>query len=118
MQMISIQNVMAKQITLILLKAKGSLFIFSSFTTVAWESHYPGQFKSDPNAFLFCLINKGNIPCKMKMKSKNFAIHCNSYNGPSFGVVNIFSNSSSILSRTYKHPQYVHGTNEAQSFFD
>ena len=49
-----------KSYTLSIFQAKE--FIFGGFTTVSWESHIPGQCKSDPNAFLFSLTNKENKP--------------------------------------------------------
>ena len=35
---------------------KGNGFIFGGFTSTSWDSS--GQYKSDPNAFLFSLTNK------------------------------------------------------------
>ena len=49
--------------TLTILKANESSFIFGGFTSIAWD--VSGQWKSDPNAFLFSLTNKDKKPCKM-----------------------------------------------------
>ncbi len=51
--------------TLTILKAKESKFIFSCFTEVDWERS--GKYKSDANAFLLSLTNKGNVPLKIKI---------------------------------------------------
>jgi len=55
-------------------------------------------------------------------KHKN-SIGCNSLNGPSFGLdiilednANLTMEGFSSLGDCYKHPQYAHGTDEAQSF--
>ncbi len=51
--------------TLTILKAHGSSYIFGGFTSVTWNGS--GQYKSDPNAFLFSLTNKDNQPFKMRL---------------------------------------------------
>jgi 5-methylcytosine-specific restriction endonuclease McrA len=114
--------------TLTILKANGSGFIFGGFTTVDWEAcEWPGESKSDPNAFLFSLTNKENKPLKMKVDPNRhqYAIYCGSGLGPTFGAgcdivisnnKNTTMNGSSNLGRTYKHPQYEFGTNEAKTF--
>jgi hypothetical protein len=108
--------------TLTILKAKESSFIFGGFTTVDWEScPWPGKYKSDPNAFLFSLINKENRPLKMKIDPnyEDRAIRCDSQLGPSFGFdINIVNyanttiDSYSKLGDSYSHPQYEFGTKE------
>ncbi len=113
--------------TLTILKAKGSQFIFGGFTTVFWESHARGTWKSDPNAFIFSLTNKENRPLKMKIdpNERQYAIGFHSSYGPRFGYgcdILIADNSNttmfsySYLGHSYKHPQYEEGTNEAKSF--
>jgi BTB/POZ domain-containing protein KCTD9 len=115
--------------TLTILKAKESEFIFGGYTTVTWESSAGFKFKSDPNAFIFSLTNKDNKPVKMNIdpdpNRHDFAIYCRSSCGPSFGGgvdlciannANTTMDSYSFLGRTYKHPQYEYGTNEAKSF--
>jgi hypothetical protein len=107
----------------LLLKAKGSEFIFGGFTSVKWDSS--SGFKSDPNAFLFSLTNKDNKPVKMKVHpdEHEYAIDCDSKFGPIFGLdICIFNNANktmdsySNLGHTYKHPQYIYKTNEARTF--
>jgi len=56
--------------TLTVFKARGSSCIFGGFTTADWvdeSSGWPGKNKTDPNAFIFSLINKDNVPLKMKI---------------------------------------------------
>ena len=92
---------------------------------MSWESSTDGKWKSDQNAFIFSLINKGNKSLKIKIDPKRHqsAIACYSLIGPSFGIDMVIANNSntamdsfSNLGRNYKHPQYAHGTNEAQTF--
>ncbi len=83
--------------------------------------------KFDPNAFIFSLTDKDNKQLKMKMDSNRlqYAIRCNPEYGPTFGLGNdiyVANNSNttmdsfSNLSKCYSHPQYAHGTSEAQTF--
>jgi hypothetical protein len=111
--------------TLTIVKAIESSFIFGGFTTVAWESSAKGKWKSDSSAFLFSLTNKDNQALKMKVDQNRhqYAIFCNSSNGPRFGDDIILTNNANItmecesnLSFAYKHPQYEDGTNAAQTF--
>jgi hypothetical protein len=111
--------------TLTLLKAKGSGYIFGGFTKVRLDSS--SKYKSDPNAFLFSLINKDNNPVKMKIDPNRhqYAIYCDSSYGPTFGgshdiCIGNHSNtkmkSYSNLGLTYSHRQYAFDTNEAMTF--
>ena len=90
---------------MIILNANG--FIFGGFTSTSWDSS--GQYKSDPNAFLFSLTNKENKPCKMNIKpiQHEYAIRCYSELGPSFGLysdIYVASNSNTnTYSKSYKH---------------
>jgi hypothetical protein len=111
--------------TLTIFKAKQSSCIFGGFTTVSWESSTDNKWKSDPNAFLFSLINKDNQPVRMKVdpKKHQYAICCHSSCGPVFGHdiriannANTSMDSYSDLGDCYKHPQYAKGTNEAKTF--
>jgi hypothetical protein len=63
----------------------------------------------------------------MKMDSNRlqYAIRCNPEFGPTFGFgndiyvannANTTMDSCSNLGKAYSHPQYAHGTNEAQTF--
>ena len=111
--------------TLTILKAQESSFIFGAYTSDAWDSS--GEFKSDPNAFLFSLTNNDNRPCKLKIENPNqhrYAIFCGSLmDGPSFGIghdlfisndANSNTFSYSNVGLTYLHPEYK--SNEARSF--
>ena len=110
--------------TLTILKASESLFIFGGFTTKSWDGN--SGYKTDPNAFLFSLTNKDNLPCKMNIDTNKYysAIICNSDFGPIFGVgdiqilshANKSKSSFSNLGNTYKHLKYEKRTNEAHSF--
>ncbi len=95
--------------------------VFGGYTQADWF----GSFKSDPNAFIFSLINKDNKPLVMKSLGTSFAIYGTSNYGPTFGYpfdLNIGSNSNttysscSNLGNGYKHPTYVKDSNEAKSF--
>ena len=82
--------------------------------SVAWKPSSIGIYKSDPNAFLFSLVNKDNRPLKVKVKTDQIqhAIICNSCYGPVFSDINISDNcntnsdSYSGLGWSYIHPQY------------
>ena len=117
--------------TLTIIKTLKGSFIFGGFTSTSWDCS--GEYKSDPNAFLFSLTNKDNKPCKMEIdpNQHQYAIWCGTGWGPVFGEQNVddqgneldignFANtlesSVAFLGSTYKHPQYAYGTNEAQSF--
>ena len=115
--------------TLTIFKASECSFIFGGFTSATWIGS--GQWKSDPNAFLFSLTNKDNQPCKMNIdpNQHQYAIYGQFGFGPSFGVnyghgndifiasnANANSDSLSNLGSSYKHAQYASGTNEARSF--
>jgi hypothetical protein len=109
--------------SLAILKAKWSSNIFGGYTTVTWDS--TSYYKSDPNAFLFSLTNKDNMPLKMKIDPNRHhcAIYCSTEYGLTFGDdiyiannPNTTTDSYSNLSHTYSHPQYAKGTNEAQLF--
>jgi hypothetical protein len=108
--------------TLTILKAAESEFVFGGFTTADWNS--TGGYKSDPNAFIFSLINNDNKPLKIKAHPgyHDHAIRCDSKCGPSFGegpdihIGNKPSGSYSNLGYSYAHPQYTYKSDEAQGF--
>jgi hypothetical protein len=111
--------------TLTIFKAKESKFIFGGFTSVSWDSSINWKWKSDANAFIFSLTNNDNKPLKMKIDpdKHRYAIYCNFEYGPTFGTgIRIKNNakttmdSYSNLGKSYKHPQYAEGTNEARTF--
>jgi hypothetical protein len=109
--------------TLTIFKAKESTSIFGGFTAVEWDSI--SRWKSDSNAFIFSLTNKDNDPIKIKIDPNRhqYAIYCDSEHGPCFGNdisidnnANTTMDSFSDLGFSYKHPQYVYETDEAQNF--
>jgi hypothetical protein len=113
--------------TLTILKAKESSYIFGGFTSVSWESSTDSKWKSDPSAFIFSLTNKDNRSVKMKIGPNRHdnAIYCSPEYGPTFGcgfdicignTANTAMDSYSYLGTTYSHPQYLEGTNEAETF--
>jgi hypothetical protein len=88
----------------------------------AWN--HTGDYKADPNSFLFSLINKLNKPIKMKL-SRSYGICCVSNYGPTFGGGHDLSiadksnenlDSYSFLGTSYIHEDFNKGSNEAQSF--
>jgi hypothetical protein len=111
--------------TLTILKAKDSSYIFGGFASANWNSANLNE--SDPNAFIFSLTNKDNKPVKMKVDPNDhqYSVLCDSKYGPAFGCgidiyiannANTTMNSYSNLGYTFKHPQYVYETDEAQRF--
>jgi hypothetical protein len=112
--------------TLMILKARRSSYIFGGFTSQAWQSTTPSCVKADPNAFLFSLTNKDNTPCLMRTSNVDQSIVCNPSYGAVFGpfpspdIVVFSSNAStggvSNLGKTYSHPHYFYGSDEAKTF--
>lgn len=101
--------------------------IFGGFTEISWNS--TGGFVADPNAFIFSLINQENTPFKVMCSNEGeFAINCSAKRGPSFGgngqyikdiVIRSDSNANqesySDFGYSYKHPDYLKGTDKAKS---
>ena len=95
--------------------------IFGGYTEQSWAH---GSLKFDRNAFILSLINQLNRPLKIKCEKSGIAIMSLNDNGPIFGVRDILiSNESntnkhsySNLGRSFIHPDYSHGSNEAKSF--
>jgi hypothetical protein len=96
--------------------------IFGGYTEQLWN-HTIG-YKTDKNAFIFSLVNIDRNPIKMKIKTPHYAIWCDVSYGPFFGHYDICilggsnsnQNSLSDLGRSYQHPTYAQGTNEAKCF--
>jgi hypothetical protein len=121
-----------KSSTLTIIKAKSSGFIFGGYTEAEWDSCE--EDKSDPNAFIFSLINEDNKPCKINVSDPNKAIFCSSRCGPIFGGSylkegkklingyirvadngNVNTDNVSVLGDAYKHPSYLYGAKETYS---
>ena len=107
--------------TLVIVKSTNGN-VFGGYTEQTWN--HTGDYKTDPNSFIFSLINQLNKPIKMKW-SLNYAIYCHSSYGPTFGgghdfyiagKSNLNATSYSNLVHSYTHPDYAYGSNEAKSF--
>jgi hypothetical protein len=122
-----------KSSTLTIIKAKSSDNIFGGYTEAKWESGEND--KSDPNAFIFSLINRDSKPCKINVSDPNRAIYCSSRYGPIFGgsIIredttflngdirvanngNVNTDNFSNLGDAYNHPSYLLESKEAASF--
>jgi hypothetical protein len=109
-----------KHNTLVIIKSTNGN-IFGGYTEQSWAH---GSLKFDRIAFIFSLINQLNRPLKIKCEKSGIAIMSLNDNGPIFGVRDILiSNESntnkhsySNLGRSFIHPDYAHGSNEAKSF--
>lgn len=99
--------------------------IFGGYTETSWSQS--GSYKSDPNAFLFSLVNKKTMPVKMKVSHgyDSYSIYCSSHCGPTFGGghdlyisdnANTNMSNYSNLGHSYKHSQLVYGTTESNTF--
>ena len=113
-----------KQNTLTIVKSTNG-FIFGGYTESYWDQS--NTHKSDPNAFLFSLINKENKPIRMEIIAGKEcqSIYGTSVSGPRFGAgsdiiiadnANINTNSFTNLGCSYKHPVYAYGSNEIKCF--
>lgn len=60
-------------------------FIFGGYTSQSWSSPVFGEYKQDPDAFLFTFKNPHNRPLKLKVTEPNFAVYNAKSNGPTFG---------------------------------
>ena len=114
--------------TLTVIKAKSGN-IFGGFTEQEWHSR--GEFVTDPNAFIFSLVNKKEKPFKV-MCSDELAICGNSKYGPCFGgqvkasrvaLEDISIHTDSNINKksycgfgySYQHPDYLKNTDEANN---
>lgn len=98
-------------------------FIFGGYTEAAWSQK--GSYETDQNSFIFSLVNKDKKPMVLHCSESQYAISGNSSFGPTFGggldiyiadKSNLNLSNYSNLGFTYKHPQYVYGSDEAKSF--
>ncbi|CAF0782672.1 unnamed protein product [Brachionus calyciflorus] len=99
--------------------------VFGGYTEAAWSQ--TGSYKSDPNAFLFSLVNKRTSPVKIKISHgyDSYSIYCSSHCGPTFGGghdlyisdnCNTTTSNYSNLGHSYKHSGIVYGTTESNTF--
>jgi len=105
--------------TLTVIKAKTGN-IFGGFTEQKWSSD--DEDVTDPNAFIFSLVNKEEKPFKALCSNEGeCALHCHEDVGPCFGLQDIIicSDSNKLglsvceFGYTYQHPDYVKDTDKA-----
>jgi hypothetical protein len=86
--------------------------VFGGYTEASWSSE--GQYKEDPDAFIFSLVNKERFPFKARCIEAKKAILCHMIYGPSFGALDFFLQSESNQSQfsrsslgfSYSHPEF------------
>ena len=112
--------------TLTVIKAKSGN-VFGGFTEKEWHSSC--GFVTDPNAFIFSLVNKEDKPFKALCSNEGqLATLCDSRCGPCFGgrgtlakdfCIYSDSNSKKIsysdFGYSYQHPDYLKGTFKAKN---
>jgi hypothetical protein len=115
---------------LTVIKAKNGN-IFGGFTEQEWHSE--GDWVTDPNAFIFSLVNEDEKPFKVLCSNagKN-AFYCGSNYGPCFGGeehidrvfardifietdLNLKNECYSNFGYAYLHPDYLKGTTKAKN---
>ena len=99
-------------------------YIFGGYTAVAWDCS--STYKTDPNAFIFSLVNVRSTPLLIPVKVNSiYSIICNATYGPTFGVgidlyiannSNTETTSYSNLGHCYDFKLFSYGSNEAQWF--
>lgn len=100
-----------------------SLKIFGGYTEAEWSGDQ--IWKSDPNAFIFSLVNELNMPVKMNIKLSDYAVYASPSSGPIFGngddLAISFDNKSnnisygvSNLGSSYQYPYFF--TKETDAF--
>ena len=107
--------------TLTIIRAANG-YIFGGYTDVTWES--TGRYKSDPNAFIFSLINAHSTPQLIPVKwDSAYTIKCDASNGPTFSNdILISSNSNknnssySNLGNGFNFAIFSSGCEQAQAF--
>jgi hypothetical protein len=107
--------------TLTVIKTKNGN-IFGGFTEQKWHSR--GAFVTDPNAFLFSLVNKEEKPFKVLCSNEGKqAICCCSEYGFCFGYgdiciesdLNKIKENVCDFGNSYQHPDYLKDTVEAKN---
>jgi len=106
--------------TLTIIKTDKS-YIFGGFTEVPWESIAANRYeiwKFDEMAFIFSLVNKDNLPIKMKCTRPECAIYSCVNNGPTFGwdIIVYNSEGQSFLGYSYKHSKHSFDSKDAKEF--
>jgi hypothetical protein len=112
--------------TLTVIKARSGN-IFGGFTEHAWHSR--NEFVTDPEAFIFSLVNKEEKPFKVMCSNEgDHAIFCGPEVGPCFGgddenFDDICIHSDSNINKmsycdfgySYQHPDYLKDTDKAKN---
>ncbi len=111
--------------TITVVKAKSGN-VFGGFTGQKWHSR--GEWVTDPNAFIFSLVNKEEKPFKVMCSDEGKrAICCNLEYGPCFGGEGNYlkdfrlrtdsnvKKSCSDFGYAYQHPDYLKGTTKARN---
>lgn len=87
-------------------------YVFGGYTKQAWTSSRYGEYRNDPNAFLFTFKNPHNKPLKLKVIDPEYAVYHRHDYGPTFGFwhdlhvadrSNLFK-SSYVWSSSYVSP--------------
>ena len=105
--------------TLTVIKAVNSSNIFGGYTEADWTS---SSWKSDPNAFLFSLVNAYNTSVKLNVVSPSYSIFAYSTYLPTFGSGHDLTcgNTGSCysnLGNAYQLPSsFTAGSTAAQSY--
>lgn len=100
--------------------------VFGGYAEKEW--HSDGGYVSDPEAFIFSLINKEEKSFKaVCLNSGKYAIRCNSSFGPAFGGdlsnlddfhiesdSNINQSSYTDFGCSFRYPDYLRGSDEAR----
>ena len=99
-------------------------YIFGGYTAVAWDCS--SSYKTDPNAFIFSLVNGHSTPLLIPVKvGNNNSIRCLASYGPTFGgghdifidnISNTTTTSYSRLGYSYDLKLFSYGSTEANSF--
>ena len=110
--------------TLTIIRTTGG-HIFGAYNAVTWDST-TADYKVDPKAFIFSLVNEHATPKRIPVKAGNkYSTNCNASYGPIYGGGHdliIWSNSNtsmesySNLGSSYDFTLFKTGTVKAQSF--
>lgn len=100
--------------------------VFGGYTEQNWSGE--GIKKIDPNSFTFSIFSqelRRRIPVFMENNNTDYAIYCSPQYGPVFGdltdlVICSDSNNNKLsysdMGKSFTHPKYVYGSDEAKSF--
>lgn len=97
--------------------------IFGGYTAKPWNSPSHSHYTSDPNAFIFSLVNSKKKPFKTACSNPSSAIYNCSDNGPCFGSGDLWIKSNSNINQesyadfsySYENEIYEYGTSQAKT---